>query len=203
MKLFGSTTSPFVRTARMAAIELGLEERVEFVPTVVKPTQPNQAYGADVNPLRRIPALELDDGVVIVDSRVIVDCLNAIADGKLLPSQCPDRINCHNRYSIVAGATECLVSAMYENKIRPEANRWFRWFDDHIDKAHKALNWVEQHAAEFETSVDLSTLGLVSMIGYGQFRFPDIDWLDNLPKTKAIVASLSDRESVRTTVPKE
>ena len=37
MKLYGSFTSPFVRTVRMAAIELGLFDDIEFVETVVVP----------------------------------------------------------------------------------------------------------------------------------------------------------------------
>jgi len=46
MKLYGSLTSPFVRTCRIAAIELGLERDVVLTPTVVRPTQPNRDFGA-------------------------------------------------------------------------------------------------------------------------------------------------------------
>lgn len=60
MKLYGSLTSPFVRTVRIAAIELGLGAQVELAPTVVRPTEPNRAYGDRINPLRRVPALETE-----------------------------------------------------------------------------------------------------------------------------------------------
>ncbi|MBY0420834.1 MAG: glutathione S-transferase, partial [Parvularculaceae bacterium] len=169
MILFGSLTSPFVRACRMAAIELGLEGVVEFEPTFVRPTQPNKDFGQSINPLRRIPALQTEDEDVIIDSRVIIDYMNERASGALIPrDQVSDRLRCFNRHAICAGATEALVSAMYETRIRPEDKRWAAWSDDQIDKAQSALAWCETHADEFET-FDLAAIGLVCLIGYAQF----------------------------------
>src|SRR6266404_9055839 len=41
MKLTFSPASPFARKVRIAAIELGLIDKIEFVPTTVVPGQPN------------------------------------------------------------------------------------------------------------------------------------------------------------------
>lgn len=203
MKLYGSLTSPFVRTVRIAAIELGLGAEVVLTPTVVKPTQPNRDYGVAVNPLRRVPALETDDGEVIIDSRVIVEFLNGRARGALLPADGAARIECLNRHAIASGATEALVSAMYESKIRPEERRWKDWGEDQIDKAEAAFQWAEARVAEFNRIFDLGSIALVSLIGYAGFRFAHIDWLKRSPGLTAFAAEAGKRESVRDTAPRE
>ena len=44
MKLTFSAASPFARKVRIAAIELGLIDRIEFVPTSVAPATANDEY---------------------------------------------------------------------------------------------------------------------------------------------------------------
>ncbi len=46
MKLSFSPSSPFARKVRIAAIELGLIDRIEFIPATVVPGQPNEEYPA-------------------------------------------------------------------------------------------------------------------------------------------------------------
>ncbi|MEQ1931295.1 MAG: glutathione S-transferase family protein [Parvularculaceae bacterium] len=202
MILYGSMTSPFVRTVRIAAIELGLGARIELTMTVVKPTQPNRDYGTAVNPLRRVPALETDDGDVIVDSRVIVEYLNGLADGPLIPKDAGARIDCLNRHAIVSGATEALVSAMYEMKLRPEERRWKDWADDQIDKAEAVFAWADANIAEFG-AFDLSAIALVCLLDYTAFRFAHIAWLKKLPAVAAFANEATKRASVRDTAPRE
>jgi glutathione S-transferase len=61
MKLRHSPTSPFVRKVMVAAYELGLEDKIERIPTRVAPTQRNDDVVRD-NPLVKIPAL--GDGIL-------------------------------------------------------------------------------------------------------------------------------------------
>ena len=63
MKLTFSPASPFARKVRIAAIELGLIDKIEFVPATVVPGQPNDEY-SQINPLKKLPALILDNGDV-------------------------------------------------------------------------------------------------------------------------------------------
>lgn len=202
MKLYGSLTSPFVRACRMAAIELGLEGVTEFEPTFVRPTQPNLDFGKSVNPLRRVPALETEDGDVIIDSRVIVDYLNERSGGNLIPREAVDRLRCLNRHAVCAGATESLVSAMYETRLRPEDKRWPAWSDDMIAKAKAALDWCEERAEDFN-DFDLSAIALVCLLGYANFRFPQIDWYAGRKKLKAFADRAATRTSVAETAPRE
>ncbi|MBI1392014.1 MAG: glutathione S-transferase [Alphaproteobacteria bacterium] len=201
MRLYGSLTSPFVRTVRIAAIELGLEDQIEFVGTTVRPTEINREYGDQINPLRRVPALETPDGDVIIDSRVIVENLNAVARGRAIPDEPAARIACFNRHAVVAGATEALVLAMYESKLRPEERRWPAWINDQTDKAQVALDWCERRLPEFQASFDLSAMALVSLVGYAQFRFPAERWIEGRSRLKGYLAETSKRASVAATIP--
>lgn len=203
MKLYGSATSPFVRAVRIAAIELGLGGEVDLVPTVVRPTQPNRDFGASVNPLRRVPALETDDGDVFIDSRVIVEFLNKAAKGRVVPKGASARIACFNRHAVFTGATEALVSAMYEMRLRPEERRWPEWAADQVDKAQAAFDWAEPRMEDIGAEFDLGAIALVSLLGYAQFRFASVDWLANRQRLAAFSAAAEKRPSVSETAPRE
>ena len=53
MKLFMSATSPFARKVRICAIELGLIDRIELVPTAVAPGTPGSVTAPDSCTRRR------------------------------------------------------------------------------------------------------------------------------------------------------
>ena len=94
MKLTFSPASPFARKVRIAAIELGLIDKIEFVPTTVAPGTPNDDY-AKITPVKKLPVLILDNGEVVLDSYVIVEYLDELAGGgKLIPASGPLRWNC-------------------------------------------------------------------------------------------------------------
>src|SRR5260370_36189859 len=103
MKLTFSPASPFARKVRIAAIELGLIDKIEFVPTTVVPGQPNDEY-SKINPVKKLPALILDNGEVIVDSYVIVEYLDELAGGgKLIPTSGAARWNITSNHYLLTG----------------------------------------------------------------------------------------------------
>ena len=87
MKLHYAPQSPFARKARAAAIELGLSGSIDLEYTEVVPGHPNKAFGQSHNPLRKIPALVLDDGTTIYDSTVICEYLDDLAGGGIIIPQ--------------------------------------------------------------------------------------------------------------------
>ena len=67
MILHWSPRSPYVREVMIAAHEMGLTDRIVTVRTIVGGTTPH-AELMTLNPLGKIPTLELEDGTVIYDS---------------------------------------------------------------------------------------------------------------------------------------
>src|ERR1700726_3522694 len=101
MKLTYSPASPFARKVRIAAIELGLIDKIEFVPTAVAPAQPNDEYSR-ITPVKKLPVLILDNGDVILDSYVIVEYLDELAGGgKLIPASGPLRWKVKSDHSLL------------------------------------------------------------------------------------------------------
>src|SRR5260370_36691292 len=101
MKLSFSPASPFARKVRIAAIELGLIDRIEFIPATVAPGQPNDEYSR-ITPLKKLPVLILDTGEVILDSYAIVEYLDDLAAaGKLIPASGAARSNAKTAHSLL------------------------------------------------------------------------------------------------------
>ncbi len=106
MKLTFSPASPYARKVRIAAIELGLIDKIELTPATVAPGQANEDYQR-ITPLKKLPVLILDNGDVILDSYVIVEYLNEIAGGSLIPDYGPTRWKVKSDHSLLQGMLEC------------------------------------------------------------------------------------------------
>jgi glutathione S-transferase len=202
MKLTFSPNSPFARKVKIAAIELGLVDRIEFIPAAVTPTQINEEYASKISPLRKLPALILDDGSVIVDSLTIVDYLDELAGGgKLTPASGAARWHRRSEHSILQGMLDAMLLCRYEKLLRPEALRWQAWYDDKWDRAWHGFRMFDGLPETFARPLDVTQIGLVCALGYADFRFPDCGWRDHFPRLKAFHEALSTRPSIRDTVP--
>lgn len=206
MKLMYSQTSPFVRRVRAAASELGLAERLELEPINVAPLRENAAYAERVNPLRKIPALVLDDGrTVIVDSTLICQYLDDLAGGgRLIPRQGMDRWRVLSQQAIAQGMTDALVLARYETALRPEALRWSDWIKDQQDRFWSGIAWFERRAetALPAAHIDISQLALACCLGYAEFRFAELDWSARAPQVNAWYRKIAQRPSLVRTDPR-
>lgn len=206
MKLHYAPASPYARKVRAAAIETGLGKAVELVHATVAPGRENQAYAGKINPLRKIPALELDGGEVLVDSTVICEYLDAKAGGgKLLPKEGEARWRVLTQHAIAQGMTDALLLVRYETALRPEPLRWPLWIDDQFDKAWSGLNWFETRAADILPSapkqLDLAQLALGCVLGYLDFRFNDQGWRKRAPLVAEWFRAASALPPLAETVP--
>lgn len=203
MKLTYSPASPFARKIRIAAIELGLIDQIEFVPTTASPGQLKPDYSRDINPLRKLPVLILDDGSTILDSLVIVEYLDAVTGGgRLIPASGPDRWRVKTEHSIIQGMLDAMLLCRYEKLLRPEQYRWQTWLDDQWERAWQGMAWFEARPETFEQgSLNITQIGLACVLGYADFRFPDCGWRDAYPRLHAFNEKMMQRESVKISVP--
>ena len=114
MKLRYSTTSPFVRKVHVLALETGQIDKIELVKTVT--TEPDLGRN---NPLQKVPAMELDDGSSLYDSRVICEYLDAQSGGTFFPPVGPARWTALRRQALADGMADAAVLRMMESK-KPE-----------------------------------------------------------------------------------
>ncbi len=201
MKLTFSPASPYARKVRIAAIELGLMDRIELVPTTVAPAQPNETYSRDISPLKKLPALILDDGQVIVDSYVIFEYLDDLAGGKLVPASGAKRWQIKTEHSILQGMTDAMLLCRYEIGVRPKELLWQSWVDDQWGRAWQGLTRFENHSDILTRPLDIAQIALVCVLGYADFRFPDRGWRNAFPKLDAFHEKMLQRPSVSQSVP--
>jgi glutathione S-transferase len=202
MKLTFSPASPFARKVRVAAIELGLIDRIEFVPATVLPGQPNEQYAHDINPLKELPALILDNGDVVLDSYVIVEYLDELAGGgKLIPASGAGRWKVKSDHSLLQGMLDSMLLCRYEKMVRPQGLQWQAWSDDHWHRAWSGMARFESRGDVLSRPIDIVQIALVCVLGYADFRFADCGWRKAYPKLDAFHQKMLERPSIKVSVP--
>jgi glutathione S-transferase len=202
MKLTFSPASPFARKVRIAAIELGLIDKIEFVPVTVVPGQPNDEYSRDISPLKKLPVLILDDGSVILDSYVIVESLDELAGvGKLIPAPGPARWKAKTDHAILQGMLDSMLLCRYEKMVRPKEFYWQAWHDDHWNRAWAGMARFEKQDDVLSRPLDMVQIALICVLGYADFRFPDCGWRKAYPKLDAFHEKMLQRPSVKISLP--
>ena len=200
MKLFHSATSPYVRQCMVAAHELGLVDRIELVPAAASPVNRDKAVVAR-NPLGKVPTMIDDDGVSLHDSRVIIDYLNDLGEGDLIPRDGPERWTTLTEQSMADGVLDAALLARYETFLRPEPLRWNDWISGQLEKVASGLAELEARAMNFGDRVDVGTIAFGCMLGYLDFRFARLEWRDKHPNTAAWFVWFGGRESMVATRP--
>jgi glutathione S-transferase len=201
MKLTFSPASPFARKVRIAAIELGLIDKIEFMPATVVPGQPNDEY-SHINPLKKLPALILDNDDVIIDSYVIVEYLDELAGGgKLIPASGANRWRVKSDHSLLQGMLDSMLLCRYEKMVRPQGLQWQVWSEDHWKRAWSGMARFEKQADVLSRPLDIVQIALTCVLGYADFRFAECGWRKAYPKLDAFHERMLSRPSVKISVP--
>ncbi|MDD9877048.1 MAG: glutathione S-transferase N-terminal domain-containing protein [Magnetovibrio sp.] len=201
MRLTGSETSPYVRKVRVQAMEGGYWEQLDFNELGTTPIDPNAGIA---NPLKKVPALELGDGMVLFDSRVICEYLDgALGDGASFPAPGPARWTALRRQALGDGLLDAALLLRYETSLRPAELCWNDWCDGQTVKIDGALADMEAQAADFGDTVDIGTITTACALGYLDFRYKDKGWRETYPALGAWYAEFSQRPSMTATVPPE
>jgi glutathione S-transferase len=193
MKLRYSTTSPFVRKVHVLAIETGQIDRIELVKTVT--TDPDLGRN---NPLQKVPAMEMDDGSSLYDSRVICEYLDSQVGGKFFPPAGPARWTALRRQALADGMMDAAVLRMMESK-KPENLRSADWDKRQKLKVTQGLAALE--ADHLGPQLDIGTLAVAIVLDYLDFRFKAEDWRPAHPKLAAWHKTFSERASLKKTLP--
>ncbi|MDP6953713.1 MAG: glutathione S-transferase N-terminal domain-containing protein, partial [Alphaproteobacteria bacterium] len=174
MLLHGSPFSPFVRKVLVLAHETGLAGRIEHRHASMTPVSPDPVLIPD-NPLGKVPALVLDDGRALYDSRVICDYLDSLHDGsRMVPTEGAARLDVLRRQALADGLMDAAVLLRYETTLRPEALRWPDWVAGQWGKIDRTLNAMAAEAKD--GAIDLGTLATACALAYLDIRFPEHGW---------------------------
>lgn len=202
MTLFSHVASPFGRKVLVLLHETGQQTRVTLHPVTLSHTAPDDTFNK-ANPLGKVPALQLADGSVIHDSRVILDYLDQQHVGNpLIPPGGSPRWRRLTLASTADGIMDAAVLIRYERGLRPAEKQWQQWMTAQRDKILRALNSLEQGAmAELASHFDIAAISLACALAYLDLRLPDVDWRTPNPQLTVWYAEVSQRPSMLATQP--
>lgn len=180
LTLRSSPASPFGRKVKIAAKMLGLMERITVEDT-------DTVSAADTirkqNPLGKIPALILEDGQALYDSRVIVEYLDYLAGGDaLIPAAPAARFRALTGQALADGLMDAALLQVYEVRFREEDIRSGKWVDHQAGKVTRALATLEAHPPQ--GAVTIAHIATACALGYLDLRFEG-KWRSEHPKCVA------------------
>ena len=182
--LRSSPASPFGRKIKIAAAVLGLTDRIEIVPADT--TDPADSLRRQ-NPLGKIPALVLEDGRVLYDSRVIAEYLDHLAGGGLYPAG-EKRFDALVRQALADGIMDAAILQVYESRFRGPDKHEPKWVEHQAGKVVRALASVAAAPPSLADGIDIGHVALACALGYLDLRFGGA-WRREHP---ALVAWLDD-----------
>lgn len=203
MQLLANTTSPFVRIARLALLEKGLE----IEPTVVDPWADDERLRA-ANTATRVPTLVLDDGTPLTEALLIVQWLEATRAAPEWPSligPAAGAAGVLSRAGIALGAIEASVITIITRKVTAPA-----LFDETpvgLRRRRSMVEGMQRLEAQAEAigrsgTPLLDAITAVTLFDYQQLRFADQPWLPRTPRLRALAEAWRERPSFASTMPR-
>jgi glutathione S-transferase len=207
MQLLANTTSPFVRIARVAMIEKGLN----IEPTIVDPWADDSRL-RQANAATRVPSLVLDDGTPLTESMLIVQWLEATYPAPKWPSllgTSSTAAGVLSRAGIAVGGIDASVTTIITRKVTAPA-----LFDETPVGLRRRRTMIEtqQRLEEFAQSFNgkypldvaptLDIICAVVLYDYQQLRYADQGWLPQTPALKGLAEAMRQRPSFADTMPR-
>ena len=198
MKLYFSPPSPFARKVRLTAIALGIESQLELVSMDV--FNPPTNY-KDVNPLIKVPALEMNSGEVLVNSPFICQYLAQTTPGgnQVFPHG-PELWTALNFQAIADGGAEATMARRWEHHLRAADKFDFKIDLRHKEKMHNAFEFFENRLHLLsKTELTIKEISLISFVDYVTLRFGHEKWDQTFPKTFAWVKGWNENPKIKAT----
>lgn len=202
MILYGRDLSPFVRRIAIWCEMQG--RKVERRPIMV--TGDDFATLKTLNPVGRVPVLELDDGTRLIESYAIGDWLDETSPNgvRLVPVSGEARRDALQRLALAAGVAEKAVSLVYERNRRPENFHWKEWQQRVVGQVQGGLSAMDAALPEAGWSGgDRPDAGDVSAVIAYQFVEATNPWVlePGYPRLAAFVARAMELPEVSASKP--
>lgn len=201
MKLLASLASPYTRKVRVVLAEKKIDCEMELVDV-----QPIDNPVNRHNPLGKVPALVLDDGTALYDSRVIVEFLDSVSPiSRLIPADIRERVQVRRWEALADGIVDAGMLVRYE-ALREKREQSQAWRDKQLARMRRGM---AQLAAELNgrswchgDRYSLADIAVGCCVGWLGFRKPgDIDWPAEYPALARHHQKLMERAAFADTVP--
>ncbi|NUA27397.1 glutathione S-transferase family protein [Cupriavidus basilensis] len=142
MQLIGMLDSPYVRRVAISLrlLDLPFEHRAVSVFSTF------EQFRA-INPVVKAPTLVCDNGVVLMESGLILDYAETLATRSLMPAQPEQRQHALRVIGLALAACEKTVQIVYERNLRPAEKQHEPWIDRVQGQLHAAYAALETELA--------------------------------------------------------
>lgn len=144
LKLIGRNLSPYSRRVAVAMTLLDIPHHREYLSVTADPER-----GLELNPVGRVPVLELDDGERLIESAAILDYLMELVGPakSLIPPHGKSRRDCIQLMAIGSGVLDKSVNAIYEVRRRPAEKIHEPWRQHLLRQSAGGLAALDARAA--------------------------------------------------------
>jgi len=200
MKLYASAASSFARKIRVVLLEKGIEHELELVNL----WESNKLH--HVNPLGKVPALQLEDGRVLISSPLLADFIDyRYPSPRLIPADFEARTEVRRWEALADGSMDAVSATLYEMRFHDEAKRSEVWMDRQRQKFESGFKTLEAMLGGRRWCVgDEMTLADISVschLGFINLRVPQYFPPDRYPELARLWRSMEERDSFKKTAP--
>ena len=142
MQLIGMLDSPYVRRVAISLKRLG----IPFEHQSLSVFRDFDSFSR-INPLVKAPTLVTDDGVVLMDSTLILQYLEGIATTSLMPGT--SQTQALRLIGLALMACDKTVQIVYERTLRPTEKQHQPWLERVAIQLHAAYAQLEKSAHRF------------------------------------------------------
>jgi glutathione S-transferase len=201
MKLIGANASPYTRKVRIVLAEKKIKHTYETEDVWKADTVINL-----VNPLGKVPALMMDDGGAVFDSRVIVEYLDNLSPlHKMIPDNGRQRVEVRCWEALSDGLLDAAILVRLENTQRTEAQRSAPWIARQMKKIELSLNSMSHGLSDHDwcsgNKYSLADVSVGCALGYLDFRFAQLNWRGPHANLAKLFDKLSLKKSFIETMP--
>jgi len=201
MRLYYWMTCPFACKTLAVIEELGLKNTIECV--LLHPWEKTTQL-SQLNPLKQIPILELEEGFSIVDSPVIIEYLDSIHQGtRLIPPGGMERWRALKLQAIADGIMESAILRVLEEQARHELHRSDPWIQRQNVKLIQSLDYLEKEVSTFQHQINVGTLSIAIALSYLNLRFSHENWAEKRQTLDTWFKKISERPSIQESHPRE
>ncbi|MBP9854823.1 MAG: glutathione S-transferase N-terminal domain-containing protein [Candidatus Omnitrophica bacterium] len=196
MKLLYTKRSPYARKVLVTAIEKKI--KLELIEENLTNKSPNLLTH---NPLGKIPTLILDDDTSICDSSLICEYLDGLEKSPvLIPSDPKKRLDVLKIDAIAKGLADNAVAVYYEKAILHPKDFNQSFIDGKEAAIIRTLEYFDQHISDLK-EFNMAAISIACAVGYTKFRLEHLWPPKNCKNLIKWFEEVSQRESLRQTIP--
>lgn len=203
MRLLYTVGSPYARIVRVALLETGLDARVTGQELPRARLYSAESDVLSLSPIGRVPTLQLDDGTILTESKLILDYIEAQAPGHgLQPRDGSDGWRALAEAGQAWGLLEGLVTWLRALQL-PEPQRPTSVIARETVRVNRGVDALDAAIASgaYGGPINAGQIVLGVALGFAEARLPAWKWREGHADLAGWYDAIAQRPAFRATVP--